>query len=134
MSLDTEDRAPTVQKHFRHSFQTVLQSVSKIRHRCWLSDVAAAITNAGLRAKSETITGIGHQESVAVFLLALKHVNRSRSVVRSWLTAPLAKIRLLVRFAPMTARAYATLAGMIVAERLWVVEGPPVRSRGKELT
>jgi len=46
----------------------------------------------------------------------------------------MAKVKLLVRFAPMTARAYATLVGMIVAERLWVVDGPPVRSREKELT
>ena len=71
---------------------------------------------------------------MAVLLLRLNHVDSSRSTIRSWLTTRLAKVRLLVRFAPMTMRAYATLVGMIIAERLWVVEGPPVRPREKELT
>ena len=71
---------------------------------------------------------------MAVLLLRLKHVNRLRSALRSSLSTSLAKARLLVRFVPMTARAYVTLVGVIIAERLWVVEGPPVRSREKELT
>jgi hypothetical protein len=71
---------------------------------------------------------------VAVVLLRLYHVNRSRSALRSSLAMSLAQARLLVRFGPMTARAYVTLVGVIIAERLWVVEGPPVRTCDKELT
>ncbi len=49
-------------------------------------------------------------------LLSRKHVGRP--TILAWLAAPLAKVGLFVRFGPMTARAYATLVGVIIAERL----------------
>jgi hypothetical protein len=71
---------------------------------------------------------------VAAVLLPLEHVDASQSAIRASLATLLAKVGLLVRFGPMTARAYATLVRVIVAERLWVVGGLSVRSRKRELT
>jgi hypothetical protein len=41
--------------------------------------------------------------------------------VGTWMARPAARLAFLARFAPMTARAYAAVLRVIVAERLWQV-------------
>jgi len=48
------------------------------------------------------------------------------AAIRSWLAARWARLTLVARFAPMTARAGAAVMRVIVIERLWQV---PVRVR-----
>jgi hypothetical protein len=53
-------------------------------------------------------------------------VTNPAAAVRSWLAARWARLSLVARFAPMTARAGAAVLRVIVLERLWHV---PVRAR-----
>jgi hypothetical protein len=53
-------------------------------------------------------------------------MTRVALAVRSWGAKRRAQIALLVRFGPMTARAYGALLGVVVRERLWDI---PDRAR-----